>query len=192
MTVYSTYTDNELVALLQQDDQQAFEALYDRYWNLLFAQAFRKLDNAQEAEDLVQQLFIEIWERRARIRITHTLNRWLAAAVKYKVMTVYSSRYYRMRPSGEIKEELPSDAPLSHTIIELQELLSRLERLVEALPERPRMVFRMSRDAQLSRKEIAEQLNISEKTVENHLTRALGSLRKSFGESNLPVIFLLF
>lgn len=192
MTAYSIYRDDELVALLQKDDQQAFKTIFDRYWGALFAQALKKLGNAQEAEDLVQQLFIEVWERRSRIQITRSLNHWLAAAVKFKVLTVYSSRYRRMHTSSEIDEELPADTPLPDSIIELQEMMATLEAMIEALPERPRMVFRMSRDLQLSNKEIAEQLDISEKTVENHMNRALGSLRKSLGDSAMSVFLLLF
>ncbi len=140
----------------------------------------------------MQQLFIEVWERRTRINIIRSLNHWLAAAVKLKVLTVYSSRFRSLQTTGEINEEYPADAPLPYSIIELQQMMAKLEVLVEALPERPRMVFRMSREGQLSNKEIADQLNISEKTVENHMNRALGSLRKSMGDSPISVILLVF
>ena len=192
MASYSTHTDEELVVLLQQNDQAAFREIYDRYWKILFAQAVRKLNNNHEAEDAVQQLFIEVWERRAGIRITRSLHHWLAAAIKYKVFSLYSDRYRSLIASGEISTDIPEEAPLPHSLLEMQQLMAALEALVEALPERPRIVYRMSREGELTNKEIADQLNISEKTVENHMNRALNSLRKNLGNSTLSIILTIF
>jgi RNA polymerase sigma-70 factor (ECF subfamily) len=192
MAAYRTHTDDELVELLKQHDQHAFREIYDRYWEQLFAQAVKKLDNNHEAEDAVQQLFIEVWERRANLRITRSLHHWLAAAIKYKVYSLYSDRYRSMRASAEISTDIPENAPLLHSLIEMQQLIAELETMVEALPERPRIVYRMSREGGLSNKEIAEQLNISEKTVENHMNRALNALRKSLGNSTLSIVLTIF
>lgn len=192
MASYSTHTDEELVVLLQQNDQAAFREIYDRYWKILFAQALRKLNNNHEAEDAVQLLFIEVWERRAGIRITRSLHHWLAAAIKYKVFSLYSDRYRSLIASGEISTDIPEEAPLPHSLLEMQQLMAALEALVEALPERPRIVYRMSREGELTNKEIADQLNISEKTVENHMNRALNSLRKNLGNSTLSIILTIF
>jgi RNA polymerase sigma-70 factor (family 1) len=192
MVSYCTYADDELVELLRRNDPIAFREIYNRYWKQLFVQAAKKLNNNHEAEDAVQQLFIEVWERRANIRVTRSLHHWLAAAIKYKIFNLYSDRYRLMTASAEISTDIPGDTPLPHSLLELQQLMAELEAMVEALPERPRIVYRMSREAQLSNKEIAEQLNISEKTVENHMNRALSALRKSLGDSALSIVLAIF
>ncbi|WEK33684.1 MAG: RNA polymerase sigma-70 factor [Candidatus Pseudobacter hemicellulosilyticus] len=192
MADYALYTDQALTDLLQQEDQLAFREIYNRYWNLLFTLAARQLDNAQEAEDTVQQLFIEIWERRKNIQVKRSLNHWLAAAVKFKVLSIYSARHRQLSITGILPEDLPAQTPQPHSILEMQQLMAQLEAAVEALPERPRIVYRMSREGNLSNQEIARQLDISEKTVENHMNRALTSIRKSLGDAALSISILLF
>lgn len=183
MASYNTYTDFELLQLLQNSDKKAFAELYNQYWDKLFALATRQLDNPYEAEEVVQELFIELWERRANLKIVRSLNHWLAAAVKYKVLTIFSNRYRRPQLTDQFPENILSETALPNSVIELQQLIVQLESLVDALPERPRVVYRLSREQHLSNREISQQLQISEKTVENHINRALGSIRKTLGDA---------
>ena len=191
MALYHTYTDEELLKLLQEGDHTAFASIFDRYWNLLFSLAVKQLGDPYEAEEVVQEIFTEVWARRAGVKITCSLNYWLAAAVKYKTLTIFSNRHRRLLLTGDLPEDTLSETALPYSLIEMQQLMAQLESVVAALPERPRVIYRLSREEHLSNREIARQLQISEKTVENHMNRALSSLRKTFGDAALSLVLFL-
>jgi RNA polymerase sigma-70 factor (family 1) len=188
MSLYATYADGELLGLLQQGDDAAFTEIFDRYWPSLYALAIKQLRSAHEADEVVQELFIELWDRRAHLQVTRSLAHWLAGAVKYKVLTIFSRRQAQSRTTGELPEHLPSTAATPGSLLELQELLTRLEASVRALPQRAQLVYRLSREEQLSNRDIAHVLQISEKTVENHMNRALHSLRHTLGGAAVSVL----
>ena len=175
-------TDAELVDLLKRDSEAAFSEIYGRYWGKLLAVAINRLDDEQEAEECVQDVRTSLWLRRSDINIKHTLSTYLGAAMKYQVIKRLDVRYRRRHQlalalGDEHKEDSPEAALFK------KELMARIEATVCTLPEKCRMVYRMSREEDKSNKEIAEALGISEKTVEGHITRALNDIR-----SNLHLI----
>ena len=184
MAVYSEYTDQELVALLKQGDHAAFTAIYERYWEKLFAVAAHKILDLSEAEDIVQQLFINIWTRREALEISSSLNSYLAVAVKYRILKSLD-RSFRTRhfSDGVVDEVFDIVDDSTQEWLEFQEVKVRLEKLVDSLPEKCRLVYKLSREEGMSQKQIAAELNISENTVESHMGRALKTIKgglKSF------------
>lgn len=170
-------SDLELFQLLQQGDEGAFTILYKRYWKLLFSIAANKLDSLGEAEELVQDVFSDIWARRGQIELTSHLAAYLAVATKYRVINLQARKKRARAYSAYAQEQL---SPLDHSTeqwLGFEELKAQLSLLVAQLPERCRVTYQLSREHGLSQKEIAREMDISEKAVEHNLARAIKSLK---------------
>jgi RNA polymerase sigma-70 factor (ECF subfamily) len=83
LTLTKPYTDQQLLDLIRTDDRGAFTELYNRYWDKTYAVALHRLEDEHEAEEVVQEVFLSIWQRRATLQLTHTVATYLAVAVKY-------------------------------------------------------------------------------------------------------------
>ncbi|WP_188505785.1 RNA polymerase sigma-70 factor [Parapedobacter pyrenivorans] len=178
METLKNLSDTELIHLLNRDHRGAFTEIYTRYWDKLLAVCINRLGDEQEAEECVQDVFTSLWLRRADVVVKHTLNTYLGAAIKYQVIKRLDLRYLkRTQLAGEVTDESTVDSP--ELALFEKELMARIETTVQALPEKCRMVYRLSRDEGKSNKEIAAELGISEKTVEGHITRALSDIRNN-------------
>jgi len=186
MLQYALHTDETLVALLKQGDEEAFAALYDRYWKRLFSVAANQLDNPAEAEELVQDLFVDLWSRRQQLDI-RSLNNYLSVALNYKVINILARRSHRRRFENALTSAPLQQENAAEQWLSLEELQHRLAAKVAALPEQCRLVFTLSREDGLTRGQIADKLGIAEKTVEAHITKALRALRAAVG-----IFFSLF
>ncbi|WP_343702984.1 RNA polymerase sigma-70 factor [Chitinophaga sp.] len=175
MGAYGLYSDQQLITFLQQGDEQAFTEIYNRYWQRMFVLASRKLFDLEEAREVVQNIFINLWERRARLEIDSTLSAYLSVCVKYRIINTLDKHYVRKKHAAEFTAAVAHNT--TEEWLEFEETRERLARLVADLPEKCRMVFTMSRDKGMSQKQIAEALHISEKTVEAHLGKALKTLK---------------
>lgn len=177
MRNYQAFDDDELIALLKVDDEKALAELYDRYWDKLLAIAIHRLANLEAAQEVVQDIFIKLWLRRQELILTATLTTYLAVAVKYSVIDQLDKAYHK-RVHTELRDhDLTAQFPSIEEVIFEQELSERIEKNVKALPDKCQLIFRMSRELDFTYKQIASELNISEKTVEAHMSRALRQLR---------------
>ncbi|WP_413668845.1 RNA polymerase sigma-70 factor [Mucilaginibacter sp. Mucisp86] len=185
-----THNDEQLLQLMALDNRDAFTELYNRYWDKTFAAAYHRLDDEHEAEEVVQEVFLSIWQRRASLKLTHTVATYLSVAVKYKVINHLDRQYRKQQHLDELA--FTSSETENSTILWLEEkeLRERLDHSISLLPEKCRIVFLLSRDENKTYAEIATELDISQKTVEAHMSKALSSLRQSLGVS-LPVLILL-
>lgn len=190
MTLYAKYQDEQLLSLLKEGDDAAFTEIYQRYWRRLFVMAMHRLDNTEEARELVQDIFYNLWKKRHSLTLTYTLNTYLATAVKYEVLNRLASKnrqqLYRKYASSHWTEGCPD----TENQIQFNELQEELAALVKALPEKCRIVFQMSRNKGYSQRRIAMELGIAEKTVEAHLSAALRKLRSGLSHlfTLLPVL----
>jgi RNA polymerase sigma-70 factor (family 1) len=184
------HTDEQLLQLLAHDNREAFTELYNRYWDKTFAVAYHRLDDEQEAEEVVQEVFLSIWQRRASLKITHTMATYLSVAVKYKVINHLDRQYRKQQHLDELTFTSTETEDSTMQWLEEKELRERLDNSINQLPEKCRIVFLLSRDENKTYAEIAAELGISQKTVEAHMSKALSTLRQSLGIS-LPVLFLL-
>ena len=189
MRDYSKYTDQELMSFIGNNDEQAFGQLYDRFWKKLFTAAANKLPDLSEAEDIVQKIFINIWERRSEIQITSSVSSYLAVAVKYHVFKSLDRSFKRKEFADEQAAAVILEVTDNSTQqwLEFQEVKERLAVLVAELPQKCRLVYQLSREQGLSQKQISEALEISEKTVEAHMGKALKHLK-----GGLKSFFMLF
>lgn len=178
LPAFSSHTDLALVALLTQGNEAAFTELYSRYWKRMVVQAYMKVQNGEDAREIVQDIFLDLWNRREKLDLQHGFHTYLSAAVKYRVL-----RWLAEEKNEQVKRSrlhLSEKDSSTQEWLDFQELQHDLEKAVQQLPDKCQLVFRLSREAGLSGNEIARQLDISPKTVETHLSRALKSLRTSF------------
>lgn len=176
MKVYHTHSDHELVLLLRESDQEAMREIYDRYWDKLLSVAVNRLSIEQEAEECVQDVFLSLWKRRENLVLKHALSTYLWVAVKYQVINRLDKRYAKRNlKTTELVDEVSVPSPEVYLLE--KELMERIETTVKQLPEKCRVIYRMSREEGKCNKEIAAELNVSEKTVEGHVTRALKDIR---------------
>ena len=159
--------------MVARADWQAY-----RYWEKLFSVAAHKIRDLSEAEDIVQQLFINLWSRRAVLEITSSLNSYLAVAVKYRILKSLDKSYRtRHFTDGVVDEALEIIDNSTQEWLEFQEVKLRLQKLVDSLPDKCRLVYKLSKEEGMSQKQIAESLDISENTVESHMGRALKTIK---------------
>ncbi|MDN3582933.1 RNA polymerase sigma-70 factor [Mucilaginibacter flavus] len=192
MTEKIAQSDTELVAQLQLGNELALAAIYRKYWQQLYLSAYNVLKDKLACEDIIQELFIKLWNNRHSIEINVSLKAYLYAATRYEV--------YRQVKNGKVTSDVfdrlfeSLQTPVEYENIEYKELMTRVSLVVNTLPDKCREVYKLSREDYLSHKQIASRLNISTKTVENHLTKALRQLRTSLGSffSLLMAILLLW
>ena len=173
--LYSTLPDEMLGRLLYTGDEKAYEALYQRYWRSLFSIATWKTNSQIVAEELVQDLFMKLWENRQKTLIENPAA-YLKTALRYNVIGFIRTRLVNART--ELGEAAEQAADLrADTGIDLEELSAALGNALALLPEKTRLVFQMSRFEQRTTSEIAQQLGLTDRAVEYHITQSLRLLR---------------
>jgi len=178
-----TYDDADLIALLQTGDMAAYECIYNKYWPLLYAYVYNRLKLKEVTEELVQEVFFSLWNRRAELQLQQTLSAYLYTAVKYQIFNyIKADKVRKTYASSFASYNAPSQDNSGEEHVAFADLANALEKEVSRLPEKCQQVFRMSRNEHRSIHDIANALNISHKTVENHLTKALKHLRLAFRE----------
>jgi len=180
-------SDEELLRKVCAGDRISFTDLYNRYWKRLYQYAYKILEDELACEDIVQEVFIRLWERASTVEI-HNLEAYLIQSINYRVANVFR----RLKFSAAHEEALISiPSPRSaDQEMEISELEHMLDKGINLLPDKCREVFLLSRKDHLSNLEIARRLNLSVRTVETHLYRALQILRSHLGEV-YPVLITL-
>ncbi|MBC8988442.1 sigma-70 family RNA polymerase sigma factor [Pedobacter sp. N36a] len=167
--------DLELFALLKQGDEAAFKHIYDRYWLVLFHTAYKRLPDKDKCEDIIQNVFTDLWNRRADLELKNPLA-YLHTAVRFQVLKAISrdsrQNYFVDVFETEVISSLKADGDLLE-----KEAVKIVEQFIRALPAKRRTIFIMHYEQELSTAEIAALLNISQKTVQNQLLSASNGLR---------------
>lgn len=162
---------------------EAYECIYNEYWSKLYAYVYNRLKSKEITEEIIQEVFFSLWTRRADLQLTHSLSAYLFTAVKYQIFNYMKADKVRRTYANSFiryEEQWQDNSNQEH--IDCADLANAVEKEVARLPEKCQQVFRMSRHEHRSIHDIAAALNISHKTVENHLTKALKHLRIAFRE----------
>lgn len=175
-TLPSLPDEKAVLHRLKESDEAAFAQIYNGYWKPLFYVAATRLKSLTDAEEVVQDVFLDIWNRRQELAIT-CLSSYLAVCVKYRVITLLAKKARNYQQQQTLARQATIQDLSSESSIDFASLRRELEKQTARLPEKCQLVFRLSREGGYSHKEIATQLRISEKTVESHLTKALRQLR---------------
>jgi RNA polymerase sigma-70 factor (family 1) len=177
MADYSNYTDTELAVLLKEGDHHAYTAIYDRYKFLLYTHAFKKLQDREEARDVVQEVFVTLWNKRDVINTQLNLAGYMYTALRNTILNIFAHKEVRTRYIESMAGYFINDYAQTDHRIRSQQLASLIDREIAALPAKMQKVFVLSRKEHLSRKEISLQLDISEATVDRQIANALKILR---------------
>lgn len=179
MATLSALPDHELLSLLNQGNAAAFDTLYNRYWKKALSLAHHKTGDLMEAENVIQDVFVSLWKRRHTLQLNGPFENYLIVSVKYRVLKVLAKRAAQRTESLDTVGDLSDDATQEY--LAFDELRKRLETLIGTLPEKSRLIYRMSKEEGKSYQEIATELGISEKAVDAHLVRAKRTLRTGLG-----------
>ena len=186
MQNYLIHTDNQLLKLLYQSDEGAFAEIYNRYWKPLYTSAHNILQVREAAQDAVQEVFISLWKRRQNIQVD-ILQSWLHQAVRFQVFKAIRAEKTDQNFFNRLA--LISKDILFEDPVLFRELETIYKQLIQALPPDEQEIFLLHRDGGLTYKQIAEQKNISVKTVEKKMSHALKEIR--LGLDDAMVIMLV-
>ncbi len=181
--------ETNLIRRIKRGDKEAFKHLFDTYYQRLFLYALSYVEDIDVSEDIVQELFFNLWEKRREVIITTSLSSYLFRAVHNRSIQFLrhkkvASNYEAMH-NFKLKEAdmlYQSSGDFTFSEIQLNEIQDIITRTFDLLPEKTREIFTLSRDHSNSNKEIAKILKISIKTVEYHITKTLKILRTALND----------
>lgn len=180
MTADTPYNESTLQELFRNDPEQALEILFREHYADICRAVIRIIPKPEIAEDIAQEVFFELWRKRDSLQVTTSFSAYLRRAARNKSLNYL--RDHKVDPEGEdFLPELRERQSDAEKELELQDLQACIDRAIDQLPERCRLVFNLSRFEDMSYQEIADQLGISIKTVENQISKALRLLRESLG-----------
>jgi RNA polymerase sigma-70 factor (family 1) len=190
MKDFIRYTDEELMQEIKVDNMLAFDVLYKRYSRRIFKFAYSILKSEEDAKNILQDAFLNLWKNRLQVEKN--------ASVRYYIFTItYNSSISVIRKKAresEFIDHLKSIQEINQQNINLEleyrELTEKLNDIVEHLPQRQKEVYLLHKEEGLKYQEIADKLNISVNTVENHMARALKTIREQL--DNFSLIAMLF
>ncbi|MES2457991.1 MAG: RNA polymerase sigma-70 factor [Bacteroidota bacterium] len=187
---YANDTDEKLAALLKQGDQYAYTEIFERYKVLLYKHAYRLLGDEDEANDIVSDLFLALWQKRENLNPQASLSAYLYGSIRNRVFDLMTHQKVITRYLDSIREFMVQGHYQTDEHIRAKELAAIIEREIAALPPKMRKVFELSRSGELSHKEIGEMLNVTEGTVKQQVHNAVKTLRLKIHSFLVPFPFL--
>lgn len=181
MPAYSGYTDAKLTSLLSNGDKLACTEIYKRYNALLYLHAYRRLNDREDAKDVVHELFTLLWVKRGELRIKTSLAAYLYTSVRNRIFDVISHKKVESGYIVSLQHFIDEGDYMVDRLVRENELMALIEKEIASLPPKMRQVFELSRKHYLSHKEIAKELNLSEQTVRKQVNNALRILRVKLG-----------
>ena len=188
----SSSQENELISRLKNGEVKAFDTLFHSYSERLYQFAFSLLKNPEDAEGIIQESFLRVWNKRKDLDSSKSFKSYLFT-ISYNLIIDKLRRKFRERSYIEhltrYFEQVtnPSELKADYDIIK-----SQIDKAVEELPRKRRQIYKLSREDMLTHKEISDQLDISVKTVENQINLALKHLKNRVGTNLLTVLLYLY
>jgi RNA polymerase sigma-70 factor (family 1) len=187
--IYATYSLDKLLQLVRESDSLAFDELYHRTWKKLYTHSFQKLRDEDLAKDVVQEVFVDFWNKRQRRDILN-VEAYLTQAVKFKVIDRFRKKNFIVEEIANFADVL-ANSEFSDTKLLDDELDKLLNHWIDQLPSKRKEIFLLKYEEGLSSEEIGKLLNISTKTVQNQILNATTFLR-SLMQKILFIFFLFF
>ena len=185
---YNKYTDFELLDLFKDGDRLAYEEIYLRYWSLLFRHGRKMLRNDDEAKDLVQDVFSVLWMNGKDLVLKTNFSAYLYSVLRYKIFDLIDKNKVRTDYLNSLENFIEENSYSSDYLVREKQMEALIEQEINALPEKMRKVFELSRKSNMPYKEIAKTLDITNNTVKKQINNALRILRTKLG----VIIFTLF
>lgn len=188
MELCNQLQEEELTILLKQGDHTAYTEIFMRYNRLLYGHAYKRLRNKEESQDVVQEVFTMLWNKREHLEVSSNLAGYLYMSVRNKIYNLLSHQKVESEYIVSLQNYLNEEYAITDYLIREKQLQEIIDQEMQALPPRMREVFELSRKKYLSHKEIAEEMGISESTVTDQVKKALKILKPRIG----LVLYLLY
>ena len=183
---------DKLVKGLMRGDKKSFDGLYNYYYPKLytFSKSFLKVED--DINDILQETFIKLWDNRHNIKNVETFNSWIFTVTKNAVVSFFRTKIKDRDFEGRVKQMATSERLVFNSDLEYEDLKERVEQIIDQLPEKRRKIFKLSREEALSYRDIAERMDISIKTVEDHMLYSLRFLRKRLKDVELFTLLYIY
>jgi RNA polymerase sigma-70 factor (family 1) len=173
---YRLLADDVLLKLLKISDELAYKEIYLRYWRKLYHTAVSKTNSKEVAEDILQSVFTDLWDRRERHNIIN-IAAYLETAVKYQIFNYIKAAISKRAQHPGLNELQKTEENTADLTLLVRELNAAIDKAISQLPQKTQAIFRLSRFEKQSNKEISRIMDLSEKAVEYHITQSLKLLR---------------
>lgn len=188
--MYSEYHLIKLVKGLVNADKKALDEIYNFYYPRLYSFSKGLLKVEDDINDILQDVFIKVWENRKNIKNVETFNAYIFTITKNAIISYFREKTKTRAFESRVMDMATSEAFQLDNSLEYEDIKEKVEFLMEQLPEKRKIIFKLSREQGLSHKEIAGQLGISVKTVEDHIMHSIRYLRKHL--KTLDIITFLY
>lgn len=186
------YSDEELMQEIKADNMFAFDKLYKKYCKRVYKFGYSILKSQEESENLMQDVFLNLWENRHKVEKDSSIKSYVFTITYNSAISIIRKK----AKESEFVEYLKSLQEINEEPVNIEleynELTNKLDEIIKALPPRQREVYLLRRDTGLKYNEISERLNISVNTIENHMSRALKTIREKLGNYSLNAILFLW
>ncbi len=183
-------TEQEKIEGLRKGNVNDFEDLFNKYANRIYSFGIKYLKSKEDAEELVQNVFLKIWEKKDHLKTEGSFQSFLFNIAYHNICNTFRKRLNQRIYLEHLSEDTFIDKPADDNI-DYKNTLEQVEQLVSKLPENQRLAFQKSKNEGLSSKEIAKELNISSGTVDNYISSTLKYLSKKLGKNSLYIILFL-
>jgi RNA polymerase sigma-70 factor (family 1) len=184
------YNEQELLRLVAQNDMQAYQQLFEWYWDQIYGAVLRLTKTPEEARDLAQDIFLKLWENRAKLPGVKNLRSYLYTIARNLIYDQLRTRIFRESNREFLINYFSYSKSSPQEILEQKELGEVLNEAINSLPPQLRKVFNLHRIEGLSHEEIAKKLNITSISSKTYMVRALMALRKEIKKHSGKLLFL--
>lgn len=189
MSAYQKLSDGELTELLIKGDEAAFAEIYLRYWTIMYMHALKMLRNEEDARDVVQELFTGLWTKSQTMTSSVNLSGYLYISVRNKVLDLIEQQRVRTTHLDSLALYMETYSDKTIEDITEREMMQALDLEISQLPGKMRLIFEMRVKQHKTYKEIAEELNISDKTVKKQVSNAISIIKPRLSSfSGWPVL----
>lgn len=189
MIYTSLHNEKELLSRVALGDKEAFKLIYDHYWNNIYHTALSYLKSTEWAQDIVQDTFLKLWEKREGLVKVEKLSSYIFIIVRNQLVTALRRKLNGVKLPESYLDSLPSNLLHPEATFDSKSAIERIEKAVAQLSPQQQQIFRLTREAGLSHEQIAERLGIEKRTVSNHATTALNKLRQWLKDD--PELYLM-
>ena len=177
MPAQSCLSDQELVVQLRRGSVAAYTEMFERYQPLLYVYASKIVKDKDEASDIVQEVFLYLWDKRAEIVFEGQVLSYLYTAVRYKFFNLLDKKKVRKDYAASLQRFMLAGTPQTDDLLREREMMRIIEEQISLLPPKLKIAYELSRKANMHPAQIAELLGVSEKTVQNQVSLAIKQLK---------------
>lgn len=186
---YQSHSDHELLGMLRSGDKAALNEIYKRYQGILYSHAFRRFPDREEVRDVVQDIFINLWNNREHLQVDTSLAAYLYTSTRNRLLNIIRHQKVQDAYVHSLQNFIDKGENITDEKLREKELIHLVEQEVAALPAQMRLIFEMSRHLNMSHQQIAEELKLSPLTVRTQVRNALRILKVRLGAHVFCIFF---